>query len=237
MAKVCLDAGHGGKDSGAVGHGLKEKDVVLEVGNKVTRILKQHNVDVIHTRTSDVFVELHERAHKANKANADAFVSLHCNAFTNADAQGVEVFHYPNSRKGFELSKTILDSIINDKLYTKNRGVKMDNFAVLRLTKMPSALVELGFITNVEDANILKAKQEELAVAVAKGILDYLKIPYSGVADKPNTLDDQYKKAVTELMNHNIIGSPAAWLNLERVNVNNVKSLVIKMSAYINQGI
>lgn len=236
MAKICLDYGHGGKDLGAVGHGLKEKDIVLQVGTKVTKILKQHNVDVIHTRPDDVFVELSERAQIANKANADIFVSLHCNAFTSADAQGLEVFSYPNSAEGKRLSQSILDSIVADKLYTKNRGIKTANFAVLKRTKMPSCLVELGFITNAEDANISKTKQDELAVAVAKGILKYLGIPYKEVIEKPNTLDDQYKKAVTELMNHNIIGSPAAWLNLDKVNVNNVKSLVIKMSAYINQG-
>lgn len=235
--RVCLDYGHGGKDSGAVGNGLKEKDIVLQVGNKITSILKQHNVDVIHTRNTDVFVELHERAQIANKANADIFVSLHCNSFTNPNAQGVEVFHHPASKQGFELSKTILDSIVADRLYTKNRGVKMDNFAVLRLTKMPSALAELGFISNTEDIEILVNRQDDLAVAVAKGILKYMGISYKSVTQKPNTLDDQYKKAVTELMNHNIIGSPATWLNLDTVNVNNVKSLVIKMCAYINQGI
>lgn len=234
--KICLDCGHGGKDPGAIGNGLKEKDIVLRVGEKVTKILRRHNVEVAHTRTSDVFVELHERARIANNAKVDIFVSLHCNAFSSASAQGVEVFSYPSSTKGKMLAKDILDSIIADKLYTKNRGVKHDNFAVLRATKMPSALVELGFISNTEDIEIMVNKQDELAAAVAKGILKHLGVTYKEVTEKPNTLDDQYKKAVTELMNHNIIGSPAAWLNLEKVNVNNVKSLVIKVAAYINQG-
>lgn len=188
MSKICLDAGHGGKDPGAVGNGLKEKDIVLDVGNKVTKILEQHNVEVIHTRTTDVFVELSERAQVANKANADVFVSLHCNAFSNPDAQGVEVFSYPNSVKGKELSQSILDSIVKDNLYTKNRGTKTDNFAVLRLSSMPSALVELGFITNAEDAGILRDKQDELAIAVAKGILNLLDIKYMEEREEPDKL-------------------------------------------------
>ncbi|HHX61601.1 MAG TPA: N-acetylmuramoyl-L-alanine amidase [Epulopiscium sp.] len=234
MAKICFDYGHGGKDPGAVGNGLKEKVIVLSAGAKATKILQQHNVEVIHTRVVDTFIELSERARIANKAKVDILVSLHCNAFTNPDAQGVEVFHYPNSSKGKELSQSILDSIVKDKLYTKNRGIKTNDFAVLRLTEMPSCLVELGFISNQEDAAILKNKQDELAVAVAKGILAHLGIVYNEATKKPSTLDDQYKKAVTELMNHNIIRSPAAWLNVNKITVNNLKSLIIKFAKKID---
>ena len=232
MKIVHLDYGHGGKDPGALGNGIKEKDKVLSVGGKATKILEQHNVKVIHSRTTDVFIELHERANMANKAKADVFVSIHCNAFSDPKAQGVEVFSYPNSMDGKKLSQSILDSIIKDKLYTKNRGVKTANFAVLRLTKMTAALVELGFITNVSDSRILKNKQDELAVAVAKGVLGYL-----GIAYKVNSVikkDDPYEKVVQELMLADIIGSPAAWLDIKKVTVNNMKSLIIKFAKKID---
>lgn len=236
MAKICLDYGHGGKDPGAIGNGLKEKDIVLNVGKKVTQILEQHKVNVIHTRTSDVFIELHERANIANKAKVDAFVSLHCNSFSSPQAQGVEVFSYTSSIKGKELSRSILDSIIKNKLYTKNRGIKTANFAVLRLSEMPSALVELGFISNQEDAAILKNKQDELARSVAKGILQYLKIPYKGVIQNTSN-DNAYEGAVTNLMNADIIGSPAAWLDTSKVTINNMKSLIIKFASKIDNDV
>ena len=176
--KIFLDPGHGGKDPGALGNNLKEKDIALSVTLKVGEILKRHNVEVIYSRTTDVFLELSERTNLANKANADIFVSIHCNAAENINAKGVETFSYPNSSKGTALAKCIQDSILQSKVYTLDRGIKTANFAVLRQSNMPSALVELAFITNVDDSKILKDRQDELAVAVSKGILKNLGIKY-----------------------------------------------------------
>jgi N-acetylmuramoyl-L-alanine amidase len=176
--KLFLDPGHGGKDSGALGNGLQEKDIALSVTLKVGEMLKRHNVEVLYSRTTDVFLELSERTNLANKANADIFVSIHCNAAENVDGKGIETFSYPNSSKGIALAKCIQDSILQSKVYTLNRGIKTANFAVLRQSNMPSALVELAFITNIDDSKILKDKQEELALAVARGILNYLGVKY-----------------------------------------------------------
>ena len=178
MAKAHIDFGHGGKDPGAVGNGLKEKDITLAVGLKVGEILKKHNVDVSYSRTTDTFIELTDRAKMANNAKADIFVSIHCNAAANKAAQGVETFSHIGSTKGAILAKDIQDSIVQDKIFTVNRGIKTANFAVLRQTKMPSALIEMAFITNVEDSKILKDKQNELAIAIARGVLNYLGIKY-----------------------------------------------------------
>lgn len=180
MAKVFLDAGHGGKDPGASGNGLREKDINLSVTLKVGNILKNHGVNVGYSRTTDVFLELADRASRANNFGADVFVSIHCNAFDDPSAKGVETYSYPGSTSGARLSKAIQDSIISSGVYTVNRGTKTANFAVLRLTRMPAALVELAFITNSQDANILKTRQDDLAVAVAKGVLNNLGIPYKG---------------------------------------------------------
>lgn len=176
--KVFLDAGHGGKDPGALGNGLKEKDINLSVALKIGDILKNHGVNVGYSRTTDVFVELQDRAIMANNFGADVFVSIHTNAAENINAKGVETFSYPGSVKGSRLAQAIQDSVLDDKLYTINRGTKTANYAVLRLTNMPAALVELAFITNPQDADILRNRQDDLAVAVAKGILHYLGIQY-----------------------------------------------------------
>ncbi|CAK7061672.1 N-acetylmuramoyl-L-alanine amidase [Tissierella sp.] len=180
MAKVFLDAGHGGKDPGALGNGLQEKDIALSVTLKVGNILANHGVTVGYSRTTDVFLELADRATRANNFGANVFVSVHCNAFSDISAKGVETYSYPGSTTGANLSKSIQNSIIASGAYTVNRGTKTADFAVLRLTNMPAALVELAFITNAQDADILRNRQNDLAVAVSKGILNYLGIPYQG---------------------------------------------------------
>jgi N-acetylmuramoyl-L-alanine amidase len=180
MAKVFLDAGHGGKDPGALGNGLQEKDIALSVTLKVGNILANHGVTVGYSRTTDVFLELADRATRANNFGANVFVSVHCNAFSDISAKGVETYSYPGSTTGANLSKSIQNSIIASGAYTVNRGTKTADFAILRLTNMPAALVELAFITNAQDADILRNRQNDLAVAVSKGILNYLGIPYQG---------------------------------------------------------
>ncbi len=190
MSRVHLDFGHGGKDPGAIGNGLKEKNITLAVGLKVGKILERHNVKVSYSRTTDIFIGLADRAAMTNKANADIFVSLHVNSATNTSARGVETFSHIGSSKGAIIAKDIQDSIIQDKIFTANRGTKTANFAVLRLTKMPAALVELGFISNSQDAIILRNKQSEMAESVAKGILKNLGIKY---VEKPKENENKIK--------------------------------------------
>lgn len=180
MAKVFLDAGHGGRDPGAGGNGIQEKNITLPVTLKIGDILKNHDVNVGYSRTTDIFVELEDRASLANNFGANVFVSIHCNAFTDSSAKGMETYSYPGSTSGGKLSKDVHDSIISEGVYTVDRGMKTANFAVLRLTNMPAALIETAFITNAQDANILKNRQDELALAIAKGILKNLGIPYRG---------------------------------------------------------
>ena len=178
MAKAHIDFGHGGKDPGALGNGLREKDITLSIGTKVVNILKRHSVQVSTSRTNDKFVSLSDRAKMANNVGADVFISIHTNAFKDSSAQGVETYSYPGSSKGAKLAKCIQNNVLAAKLYTKNRRTKTANFAVLRQTKMPSALIETAFITNVQDASLLRNKQNEFAEAIAKGILNYLGIHY-----------------------------------------------------------
>lgn len=176
--KIFLDPGHGGKDPGATGNGLKEKDITLSITLKIGEILKRHNLQIVYSRTTDVFLSPSDRAKKANNANVDYFISIHTNAFTDPKAQGVETYSYPGSSIGSKLARSVQNEIIKAKIYTKNRGTKTANFAVLRETKMPAILIETAFITNKEDSQLLKYRQNDFAEAISKGILMFLGISY-----------------------------------------------------------
>ena len=175
MKIVCIDAGHGGKDPGAESGGVQEKDIALTVALKVGALLK--DCEVIYTRTEDVYVGLSERALIANQAKADLFVSIHCNSVDDESAHGMEVYHYTHAS---EASKHAARAIY-DKLLPvsglRGRGVKSKDLAVLRETKMPAVLIELGFISNPNDRAKLtnSAWQDDAAKAIADGIAEALK--------------------------------------------------------------
>ena len=176
---VWIDAGHGGRDPGAVGiGGLKETDVVLDISQEVARILERQGAQVRMTRTSERFVSLQGRANLANRADADVFVSIHANAVGGGrtSVNGVETFHYPGSSSGRRLAQDIQSSILQD-INMRNRGVKDARFYVLKYTDMPAALVEVGFVTGREDAARLRnpAFRREMAEAIARGILNYIR--------------------------------------------------------------
>ena len=178
MFKVYIDAGHGGTDSGAVGvRNVLEKNIVLAVGKKVETKLKNCGIEVRMSRTTDIFKSLEYRSSDANKWKADCFVSLHCNSF-NKSAKGLETYCYKFKYRG--LADYLQTEMINSKLYTLNRGVKEGNYHVIRETNMPAALIELGFIDNVEDIKLLENKQEEFSTSIAKGICKFLGVEYKG---------------------------------------------------------
>ena len=155
MPKVFLDYGHGGEDPGAVAGGYKEKDIVLSIGKRVKYHLQRHNFQVVESRSGDTNPSLTERSNKANNNFVDVAVSLHCNSFTDSSAQGVEIYTYGHGNREIGLAKAILNQIIKTKLYTKNRGIKQANFHMVREIKTASVLLEMAFISNAEDRNIL----------------------------------------------------------------------------------
>ena len=171
---IMIDPGHGGSDPGAVGiGGLREKDIVLPVSQQVAQILEQNGVSAIMTRTDDRTVELEPRTQMANRLGATLFVSIHANAAYRREASGIETFYY---QSGYQLAQYIQNSMLAN-FNMPNRGVKQARFYVLRNTSMPSALVELGFVTNDYDASILAdpSQRSRMAQAIAQGILQYLK--------------------------------------------------------------
>ena len=172
---ITIDPGHGGKDPGAIGiGGLRETDVVLPISQEVTRILEAQGVKVRMTRNGNSFISLAGRTQMANRAGSDLFVSIHANAVggRNSSVNGTETFYYQSGRR---LAQSIQSTIIR-RLGMNDRGVKQARFYVLRNSAMPSALVEVGFVTGRTDAAKLRDAnfRKQMAAAIAEGILLYI---------------------------------------------------------------
>ena len=179
MTKIFIDAGHGGPDPGAVGNGVTEEYVNLNVARYLAQDLRDAGYDVMEYRTTptenvlnDKNADLRNRASMANSWGADYFISIHTNSSTNPSAQGAEAYVYRLGGEAERLGESILESI-SDRLGSVNRGVMAANFVVLRRTRMPAVLVELGYLTNPTEALNLNspAWQRAVAEAIAVGII------------------------------------------------------------------
>jgi len=175
---VVIDPGHGGPDPGAIGiGGIRETDVVLEVSKIVKKLLSEKGVKARLTRKNEVNLDLPPRVSFANNTNADIFVSIHANASRGKrrDINGLETFYFRGWR-GRLLAKKIQKQILRVSPGSPDRGVKQGRFYVIKNTKMPAVLVEIGFLTGRLDARRLEknSHRKRLAYAIAKGILEYL---------------------------------------------------------------
>jgi len=175
---VVIDPGHGGPDPGAIGiGGIRETDVVLEVSKIVKKLLSDKGVKVALTRKNEIDLDLPPRVSFANNSDADIFVSIHANASRGKrrDINGLETFFYRGWR-GKLLAKKIQKQILMVSPGSPDRGVKQGRFYVIKNTKMPAVLVEIGFLTGRLDARRLEktTHRKRLAYAIAKGILEYL---------------------------------------------------------------
>lgn len=212
---IVIDAGHGGKDPGCHGSLSEEADIALKVALELGRIIKENlpDVKVVYTRTTDVFVELHERAAIANRNNADLFVSIHCNSGPShvigtetytmglhtskgnlevAKRENAAIFHeedHENNYKGLDSESPMAHILIANwqKAYLENsirfagkvegqfkervgrnsRGVKQAGLLVLWKTSMPSALIEIGFLTNPKEEKYLNNKTNQVYISSA----------------------------------------------------------------------
>ena len=185
---IVIDPGHGGFDPGKVGTtGIHEKDLNLKIALKVRDYLEQSGAFVIMTRTEDVDLDgddekqfkkkdMINRVEKVNNSDADILVSIHQNAFPQAQVKGAQVFYHDNSDLGKLLAQSIQESI---KTYAdkENKRVAKHNpdYYVLRATKIPSIIVECGFLTNEEEEAKLNTDyyQDQIAWAIYVGIIDY----------------------------------------------------------------
>jgi len=179
MSKIIyLDAGHGGTDAGAVSGSRYEKNDNLNMAKAVKALLVKQGQAVIMTREDDTFVSLAGRTQKANEADADIFVSLHRNSFTNAAANGAEVWVYTSAGAVDVGAATEVLERLAEVGVQSNRGVKKGNYHVLRESGMPSMLVELGFISNAIDNQLLDTRFDAYAEAIARGICAALGVAY-----------------------------------------------------------
>ena len=161
--KVFIDAGHGGTDPGAVGNGLKEKDIVLSIATKLGSLLNGRGISIKYSRTNDTYLSLEERARLANAWGVDLFVSIHANSATSS-VRGTECYTHPTANTA---TKTLSGNV------SRAISSKFGNFAVLRLSNMPAILVETAFISNSSDANLLNTRQTDFSIAIANSILSY----------------------------------------------------------------
>ncbi|EJL47542.1 MULTISPECIES: N-acetylmuramoyl-L-alanine amidase family protein [Brevibacillus] len=171
---IVVDAGHGGKDPGALGvAGNHEKDYTLAVANKVVALLKQYpEFQVVPVRTTDVFYELSERVAIANELEADLFLSIHANSFPKPTTGGTETFYYNANSKTFA---QLVHKHLQGATQFPDRGVKASGFYVIKNTKMPAVLTETGFLSNPQENALLTspAFQDKIAKALVEAIREY----------------------------------------------------------------
>lgn len=170
--RIALDAGHGGSDPGAVYKGRQEKDDTLDLTLAVGDILKKNGIDVYYTRTTDEYETPFKKATDANNSGADLFVSIHRNSSENPNQySGVETLVYSDTGLKAEVARNINNQL--EDAGFKNLGVdERKNLVVLKRTKMPAVLVEVGFINNDKDNYLFDEEFDSIAQAIADGILE-----------------------------------------------------------------
>ena len=173
---IMLDAGHGGRDPGAVYNGRQEKDDSLALTLAIGELLQERGVDVLYTRTTDVYESPYQKAMEANAAGADFFISIHRNSSPEANTySGVESLVYNKSGIKLEMAENINEQL--EAVGFVNLGVKeRPGLVVLRRTRMPAVLVEVGFINSDTDNMLFDNNFNDIALGIAEGILDTLQM-------------------------------------------------------------
>lgn len=172
MALIVLDAGHGGENPGATYQGRQEKDDALSLVLAVGKILEARGQRVYYTRTTDVYESPAQKAAEANQVGADYFVSIHRNSSPYPNQYtGVESLVYNKYGLAAQMAKNINAQL--EKVGFENQGItERPNLAVLRRTRMPAVLVEVGFINTDADNRLLDEQFDDVAQAIAEGILE-----------------------------------------------------------------
>jgi N-acetylmuramoyl-L-alanine amidase len=181
-AKVCIDAGHGGKDAGAVNGKRYEKNDTLKIALRLGKVLTANGLEVSYTRKEDVYNSPRKKAWIGNETGADFYISIHRNASTSVTASGVEILVCNSCQKKYEIAKQI-NTYLHDIGFI-NRGIKLrNNLAVLNGTNMPALLIEVGFISNKVDNELLDSNFYEVVNAIAKGFMESLELEFRTITD------------------------------------------------------
>ncbi|MGE5396640.1 MAG: N-acetylmuramoyl-L-alanine amidase [Chitinophagales bacterium] len=177
---IVIDPGHGGADTGATYFGANEKNLNLAMGLKLGETLKQAGYQVIYTRSNDTFISLANRSLTANTANADLFVSIHCNASTTKTLSGTTTYYTVSdnavlNKERLQLATAVQSALVSN-LRLADKGVRTEGFYVTRETTIPSILVETAFMSNNQDYAVLSNEEKQWVIArsIAQGITNYL---------------------------------------------------------------
>lgn len=181
--KIFIDQGHNpsGHNTGAVGNGLVEQDITYQVGVYLADLLRadpRFEVRLSRNTPDEILgtnntTSLAARVGAANRWPADYFVSIHCNANVNPDIHGTEVYVYRQNTQAYWLAQHVLNGIVRQ-VGTMDNGVRLNpSLYVLRNTNMPAILVELAYLTNAEDAELLRTDQYGFAQGIYNGMLEY----------------------------------------------------------------
>lgn len=182
---IILDAGHGSKDPGKVAKdGTLEKDINLRITKFLQEYIEQAGGFVLNTRVNDSAIsdnkveDLKGRKNIANDEDASILISIHQNSFPKENVKGAQVFYYKESKESEKLAHCVQNRL--KEIDTNNNRVAKENssYYILKKTKMPSIIVECGFLSNTEEKNMLKTEeyQKKLAWAIYLGILDYYSV-------------------------------------------------------------
>lgn len=170
---IVIDAGHGGTDVGATREGIYEKDLTLDMAQRLEALLKKKGFAVLMVRDKDEYVSLQDRVDYSENHNADLFISIHVNSSVTPDGNGLETHYYtPQSYEFAQVVHKEFTSAIN----ARDRGLFKSKFYVINHTTCPSILIETGFISNPDERKELMTTQrrQKTAEAIAKGIMKYL---------------------------------------------------------------
>lgn len=214
--KIVVDAGHGGFDNGARFEGRREKDDTLALAKAVGEILKKNGIDVVFTRTDDIYQTPYEKAMIANEAGADYFISLHRNAMpVPGTGTGVETLVYEDDGIRHVMAENINKEL--EKLGFTDQGIySRPNIVVLRRTEMPAVLVEAGFIDNEKDNALFDEKFNEIAEAIANGIMQSITAAEEETLYRVNVGVFENKNYAQNLVNELIIKGFPAYINYNR---------------------
>lgn len=170
---VVLDAGHGGNDSGTFSGKILEKNITLPVTEIMQDLLEAQGINVVMTRTEDVYVGLEERTEISNAEDPDLFVSIHCNSYEkDSSIKGMECYYQAEGVAGQEFAEQIME-LIAQRGHTKSRGARAEEYYVTQHTEAPAILIELGFMSNSSECTKLNSSeyQQVLAQDIVDGIV------------------------------------------------------------------